>query len=133
MSQVDMSDVLRTPYVRGGREIGKAGDCLMVTLTGASRTVGCAPDPWPQIRAAWERGDLRACTGFPPCWARMPTGTPPRDGDVLLFYAAHPWSAVVVNGHVYTADEEAGVYCRPLTRWSKQPAEIWRHDPAAHS
>lgn len=133
MSGVDMSDVLRTPYVLGGRVLGQAGDCLLATTTGAARTVGCGPDPWPQIRAAWERGDLQTCTGFPQCWARMPAGTPLRDGDVLLFYGAHPWSAVVVNGHVYTADEQAGAYCRPLTRWSKKPAEIWRHDPAAHS
>lgn len=133
---IDMSDVLRTPYVRGGRVLGKEGDCLLATLTGTQRTVHCGPDPWPAIRAAWERGDLQTCTGFPPCWSRMPAGTrlqSLRDGDVLLFYGAHPWSAVVVDGHVYTADEQAGAYCRPLARWNKQPAEIWRHDPAAHS
>lgn len=130
---VDMGDVLRTPYVRGGRVLGKAGDCLFTTLTGAARTVGCSPDPWPQIRAAWERGDLQPSTGFPPCWSRLPAGAALRDGDVLLFYGAHPWSAVVVDGHVYTADEQVGAYCRPLARWTKQPAEAWRHDPAAHS
>lgn len=127
-----MRDVLRTPYRLGGRELGKAGDCLLATIVGASRVCGCAPDPWASIRADWEAGRLQTSTGFPSCWFRQAEAVAMRDGDVLLFYGRHPWSAVVVNSHVYSADEEAGAYCRPLVRWTKKPAEVWRHDPTAH-
>lgn len=129
---IDMRDVLATPYKLGGRTLGKEGDCLLATLTGAQRQVGCAPDPWPAIRADWEAGKLTPSSGFPPCWFRLPDDQARRDGDVLLFYGAEPWSAVVVDGYVYSSDKEAGAYCVPSFRWHKKPAEHWRHDPAAH-
>lgn len=130
---IDMTDVLMSAYALGGREPGRVIDCLGVTRVGAMRFCGCGPDPWMDIQQAWRAGTLDVTTGFPPCWIRRTDGQAIENGDVLLFYGRHPWSAIVLDGHVYSADQEVGPYCRPLSRWTKTPAEIWRHDQAAHS
>lgn len=133
---IDTSGLLGTPYRLGRRTPGVEIDCLGVTLELARRMFGeaCAPDPWRAIFRAWSRGELQTSAGFPLCWFRPAEGVPIRDGDVLLFFGAHPWAAFVCNGHVWSADADIGsAYCRPLTRWTLKPGEVWRHDPAAHS
>lgn len=130
----DLRDLLRLQYRLGGRGTDGTIDCLGITLRGAERLHGCAPDPWRAIARAWAAGELATRNGcFPPCWFRAADGEAVREGDVLLFFGAHPWAAFVLNQHVWSADADVGgPYCRPLCRWTKQPAEIWRHDPAAH-
>jgi hypothetical protein len=131
---IETTDVLRSSYELGAREPGRRLDCLGTVLVLAERMGLCAPDPWRSIRRSWIEGGLQCGSGFPPCWVRLTdTKAPWRDGDVLLFFGRHPWSAIICNGHVWSADEDVGsVYCRPVSRWSKQPAEVWRHDPTVH-
>jgi hypothetical protein len=129
----DRHDLLPLRYRLGGRGDDGSIDCLGVTLRGAMQVHGCAPDPWRAIARAWARGELATSSGFPSCWIRQADASPIAHGAVLLFFGAHPWAAIVVDGHVWSADADLGVYCRPLVRWEKRPAEVWQHDPAAHS
>lgn len=128
---MNLDDVRRTPYVLGGRAPGQGLDCLGTVLVIARRMGLCAPDPWQQILEAWELGGA-VTSGFPSCWFRLTDGAPVLDGDVLLFFTSHPWSAIVCAGNVWSADPSVGVYCRPLARWERRAAEVWRHDPTAH-
>lgn len=119
--------LLGTPYVESGREPGVGIDCLGVVLYLCTLKGLPAPDPWPQIQAAWRRGDLSTASGFPPGWSRVTDGAI-TEGDVLLFFGRHPWSAIVFDGYVWSAHPEVGTpYCRPLIRWLKKPAETWRY------
>jgi hypothetical protein len=129
----DLADVLRTPYVLGGREPGVGLDCLGTVIEIARRRNLCAPDPWRAILDAWGRGTLEARTGFPPCWQRQIDGEPIYDDDVLLFYGAHQWCAIVIDGWLWSADEKVGtVYRVPVSRLPRWPNEVWRHDGTAH-
>ena len=129
----NMRDVLHTPFKLGGREVGKGIDCLGVVAEIARRRGLPAPDGWPSIRAAWERGELPSATGFPKGWRRIPH-VDLRDGDVLLFFGPeHPWSAILHGGHIWSAtpdrDGTAGyVYCIPIARWTRSPDELWRFE-----
>jgi cell wall-associated NlpC family hydrolase len=90
-----MRDVLHTPYVLGGREIGAGLDCLGVVSIIARRRGLPPPDGWPSIRAAWERGELPTATGFPIGWRRQQPIRDLRDGDVLLYFG--PGAPVVCD------------------------------------
>lgn len=126
----DLRDILRTPYALGGRVVGASIDCLGVVGEVARRRGLPPPDGWPQIRQAWERGDLPSGTGFPAGWVRCLADGPLQDGDVLLFFGAHPWCAIVHRGLVVSASASVGsAYSVPLHRWKKAPAEVWRWCP----
>jgi hypothetical protein len=129
-TDVAMRDVLHTPYVLGGREIGAGLDCLGVVSIIARRRGLPPPDGWPSIRAAWERGELPTATGFPIGWRRQQPIRDLRDGDVLLYFGPeHPWSAIVHNGHVWSASPEVGgVFSMPASRWNRVPDELWRFE-----
>lgn len=123
------SDLRRTPYLEGGRRVGHGIDCLGVVLEVAACLGLPAPDPWPQIEIAWRAGRLESCTGFPAGWRRLVPPPRPADwrqGDVLLYYGSHPWSAIMWEGHVWSAQPHVGVYSRPVHRWRRTPAEHWR-------
>lgn len=123
-----LRDLLRTPYRLGGREVGQGIDCLGTVLEIADRMGLPAIDPWANIAAAWTTGTLDTSSGFPAGWLRIAATATLQDGDVLLYFEQHPWSAIVCAGHVWTASENAGrVICVPLARWTQQPAEVWRH------
>lgn len=133
---VDTSGLLGTPYRLGGRLPGIEIDCLGTVLELTRRELGeaCSPDPWRSIMRTWARGEVETSNGFPPCWRRSAAGAPVVDGAVLVFFGSHPWCAKVVNGHVWSSDADIGsVYCRPLDRLKAKPAEVWVHDPTAHS
>lgn len=117
--------LLRTPYVLGGREVGKGIDCHGVVCEVAKWRGLPVPDGWQSIRSAWESGDLDAATGFPPGWSCVDAD--PRDGDVMLYFDHHPWCAIVHQGNVLGASiDHGGPYCVPLYRWKRKPVELWR-------
>lgn len=127
-------DILRSRYRLGARQAGVELDCLGTVLEVAKRCGLCMPDPWPHIRRQWLEGDAATASGFPSCWVRSADVDGLRDGDVLLFYGAHPWVAIIAHSHVWSADAElGGAWRKPVVRWTKRPAEVWRHDPAACS
>ena len=127
--RADLRALLRTPYREGGRDVGLGIDCLGVVVEIARHLGLPLGDPWREIEAAWRNGTLDTASGFPAGWQRIGSRIEQlRDGDVLLFYGVHPWSAIVYNEHVWSADAQVGgVFCRPLSRWSANPAEVWRH------
>lgn len=129
VSTEQLRDVLRTPYQERGRTVGVGLDCLGTVLEIASRMGLPAIDPWASIEEAWRTGKLDTASGFPDGWFRIAAEAAREDGDVLLFFEHHPWAAIVCAGHVWSADARLGrVWCRSLATWTKQPAEVWRHD-----
>lgn len=128
LTHADLRDVLRTPYVAGGRCPGRGLDCLGTVLVIAERMHLPAPDPWSRIAEAWRANNLQAANGFAAGWQRISNLGAWQDGDVLLYYEHHPWSAIVCADHVWSADPRAGgVWSAPLHRWHKVPAEAWRY------
>jgi cell wall-associated NlpC family hydrolase len=127
----DMRDILHTPYVLGGRVIGTGLDCLGVVGAIAQRRGVPPPDGWPSIRAAWEQGKLPTASGFPAGWHRQPEDVVLADGDVLLFFGpGHPWCAIIDGGHLWSSSAAVGgAYCMPLSRWHRDPNEVWRWQP----
>lgn len=123
---IDVSDIMRTPYVLGGRTVGEAIDCLGVVGEVARRRGLPAPDGWPSILRAVAKGD--AATGFPPGWARLADGEQWCDGDVLVLPGAHPGCAIINDGFVLTARPGAGVHAVLLYRWSQKPSQVWRFE-----
>jgi hypothetical protein len=123
----ELQDVLRTPYLLGGRQVGIGLDCLGVVAEVARRRGIPPPDGWPSIRSAWEQGQVDTSTGFPAGWCRMPPGTTAVDGDVLLLWTGmHPWCAIVHEGLVVSAHPDSGPYAMPLWRWRQPVSELWR-------
>lgn len=119
--------LLGTPYELGGRVPGVGIDCLGVVLWILKERGQQIPDPWETLRAQYaDPGESCAQNGLPAGWRRLEEGEPLRDGDVLLGFHAHHWSAVVHEGHVWTAKPGTGVWSRPVNRWSMRPREVWR-------
>lgn len=127
----DLRDVLHTPYQLGGRSVGVGLDCLGACGEIARRRGRPAPDGWPSIRAAWERGEIDSASGFPAGWVKQPDGVALQDGDFLLYFGVgHPWCAIVDGGNVYSSSSEVGSgYCLPLHRWRRPADEVWRFQP----
>jgi hypothetical protein len=117
--------LLRTPYELGGRQIGAGIDCLGVVLFVLEQRGEGIPDPWETLARHYrEPGQSPGDAGFPEGWRR---GDPPfRDGDVLLFFGEHHWSAIVHDGFVWSSHPSPGTWSRPLNRFSKTPQEVWR-------
>lgn len=123
----DLRDILTSPFVRGGRQVGVALDCLGVVGAVAARRGLPPPDGWASIKAAWERGELAAASGFPAGWTRQPSGTPLQSGDVLVYVrSGWPGCAIVDGDMVLTSSPGTGAYARPLRRWPIPPQEVWR-------
>lgn len=124
----EFRDLLATPYALGGRTIGVGIDCLGIVGEIARRRGIPAPDGWPSIRAAWQRGEIDAATGFPAGWRRVhDCGLVFEELDVLLFFSPHPWCAIVDGGRLWSASELQGsAYCLPLSRLHRDPDEVWR-------
>lgn len=123
----DLQDILRTPYVLGGRTIGVELDCLGVTGAVAARRGMPPPDGWASIQASWARGEIDAASGFPPGWTRQPPGTGLQNGDVLVYVRGGvPGCAIVDSGMVMTSSPATGAYACPLRRWPIPPQEVWR-------
>ena len=123
----DLRDILTSPWERGGRQIGTALDCLGVVGAVAARRGLPPPDGWASIRAAWERGELDAASGFPAGWQRQPPGTPLKNGDVLVYVRGGvPGCAIVDSDMVLTSSPGTGAYACPLRRWPVPPQEVWR-------
>jgi hypothetical protein len=123
----DLRDVLGSPFVRGGRQVGVALDCLGVVGAVAARRGLPPPDGWASIKAAWERGEIDAASGFPAGWTRQPPGTVLQSGDVLVYVrGGWPGCAIVDGGLVLTSSPETGAYACPLQRWQIKPQEVWR-------
>lgn len=124
----DVRDILHTPYELGGTIVGVGLDCYTATCAVARRRGLPPPDLVPSIREAALRGEIP--TGFPAGWESVPVPFVLQDGDILLGYGVHPWSAIVHDGRVISASETAGcVYAVPLHRWRKPPSEVWRFRP----
>lgn len=123
----DLRDILTSPFVRGGRLVGVALDCLGVVGAVAARRGLPPPDGWASIKAAWERGELAAASGFPAGWTRQPPGTPLQNGDVLVYVrSGWPGCAIVDGDMVLTSSPGTGAYACPLRRWQIPPQEVWR-------
>lgn len=123
----ELRDILMTPFVRGGRRIGTALDCLGLVGAVAARRGLPPPDGWASIRAKWLHGELDTASGFPDGWVRQAPGTVLRDGDVLVYVRSRlPGCAIVDSGHVLTTSPDTGAYACPLHRWTIPPAEVWR-------
>jgi hypothetical protein len=128
MTTIRTDDILRSRFRIGGREPGRWLDCYGVAQVIAERRGMPLPDWWQQLREDWLRGRVNT-TGFGPAWRRVDCSLRDlRDGDVLVLWSAHQWVAIVHDGHVWSCSQEAGPYCHPLTRWTRQPQEVWRHD-----
>ena len=123
----ELRDILTSPFVRGGRRVGTALDCLGLVGAIAARRGLPPPDGWASIRAKWLRGELDVASGFPDGWERQAPGTTLRDGDVLVYVRGGvPGCAIVDSGHVCTTSPDTGGYACPLHRWSLPPSEVWR-------
>lgn len=132
-SAADFADILRTPYLLGGRTIGHGLDCLGVVLIIAQRIGLPLPDPWVSIRAAWLAGSLAPASGFPTGWVRLTDHRALRTGDVLLTFGQHAGAAIVVEGRAWSANPDVGsAFALDVHRLPRPPAEVWRHDPTAH-
>lgn len=126
----EFRDLLHTPYATGGRQVGVELDCLGVVGEIARRRGALPPDGWESIRIAIADGTLSAASGFPPGWKRQGDEVEIRDGDVLVYYGAHPWCAIVHGGYVWSASAKfRHPYRLPAHRWTKVPDEVWRWAP----
>jgi hypothetical protein len=129
-------DILASRYRLGGRSPGHALDCAGTVLEIARRIGLCIEDPWAQLCADWAAGRVEMSSALPHCWRRTEQGATMAHGDIALFYEqapAHPWVAIVAYGHVWSADARVGSpYGRRATLWTRQPDELWRHDPSLH-
>jgi len=119
-------ELLSIPYRIGGRD-HTGIDCLGVVLH-VLRLQGKRPmDPWRQLLSAYRTRSLCSISAFPQGWSRQHPPFDWRDGDVLLFHDDHSWSAVVDDGHLWSANPRTGVWNKDLNRLVKQPNEVWRH------
>lgn len=129
-TSAEFRDLLHTPYVVGGRQVGVELDCLGVVGEIARRRGAAPPDGWVSIERAIADGNMKAATGFPAGWHRQADDEAIQNGDVLVYYGDHPWCAIVHDGYVWSASAKMGaVYRIPAHRWSKVPAEVWRWAP----
>lgn len=134
MKPVDLTDLMRAPYVLGGRSVQTGLDCYGTVQEIARRKGLPFPDAWRQIEADWRSGGLQPSSGFGPGWRRSPDTWPTvRDGDVLVCLGRHHFCMIVHAGYLWSANPEVGhPFGVPLHRWTHAPLEIWRHDSTAH-
>ena len=125
MNEDERKALLRAPYQLGGRDTDGI-DCLGVVLT-ILRMRGVPEfDPWEHILASWRDGEVDCASGFPEGWVRVDGQA--LEGDVLIFFTDHSWSAIIHEGNLWTAHPAVGVWCKPMGRFKKKPREVWRHE-----
>jgi hypothetical protein len=121
-------ELLRTPFARGGRQVGRGLDCLGVVCAQLGRRGVDFPDPWQQLAASWQAGEpLDVGPLMPAGWRRLGELERPRDLDVVFLDAARASIGLVEDGRVWTATDEGGVLRLPLERC--KVAQAWRRCP----
>jgi cell wall-associated NlpC family hydrolase len=123
MNDDDRTALLSAPYRLGGRDTSGL-DCLGVVLLVLQIRGVPEFDPWDGIIGSWRNGEVDCASGFPEGWKRAEGA--PIDGDVLIFFTDHSWSAIVHEGNLWTAHPSVGVWCKPVGRFKKAPREVWR-------
>lgn len=125
MNEIERRGLLRIPYRLRGRDASGI-DCLgVVWLIQTHWMKVTLPDPWQSIKQQWrDAGTFEASTGLPEEWKKV--DDKPQEGDILLFESDHVWCATVYQGHIWSADANVGVWCKPLNRFERKPKEVWR-------
>lgn len=118
------AQLLGTPYVRGGRQVGIGLDCLGVVLEMARARGVDAQDPWHLLEQNWNCGVREPGTGFPPGWRQVADA--PQDDDVVLLRTDLGGVGYVLDGYVWTASRHAGVHRLPLHRARMVVSQVWR-------
>lgn len=118
-------ELMRTPFLRGGRQLGVGIDCLGVVLHKLAEWGMPVLDPWAEVAAQWRRGELEPGHLMPDGWRLVQDQ--PRDGDVVFFGTDRLGVGFVEAGMVWTAVEGVGVlrqalHVRPMT-------QVWRWCP----
>lgn len=117
-------ELLRTPFVRGGRELGARGgiDCYGVAIERLRRHGITLPDVWVAIADEWAAGNTTPTSCMPAGWHRVRLA--PIDGDLVFLSADRLSIGVVEDGCVWTATESSGVVRLPLHRVTID--QVWR-------
>ena len=120
-------ELLRTPFERGGRELGVGIDCAGVARAILARAGVEFPDPWDVLAQQWRKGQLDAESIMPADWYRLPAAAPLRNLDLAFLDAERLSVGVVLGGHLWTATEAGGVVRLPVSRCAV--AQAWRRAP----
>ncbi len=127
-SVADHRDLLRAGFRRGGRNPDDALDCAGVVLELARRRMRPLRDPWDQVREQWQAGQQVPGHAFSAGWRRV-DGAPADDDVVILESAREQGVGYVLDGYVWTASVEHGVYRAPLARLAPRIRQVWRWEP----